>query len=160
MITMLDNIREKETLPVGIDDHDLPTRIAKQDEHVKFLREQHEILIRTIAEAEIDRDLLIKRAKEVCILEDDKYKLVDEPVYPKKHVDVEVLKKLCPTEHAQIVANLTAKAQQKLQDQMAKIQVTISQADVKAIIGSKSLLVQIIPEPKEPSYYNTVVVKK
>ena len=157
---MLDSITEKETLPKGPEDENIPTRIARLDAHVDFLYNQMEALKKEIEMIDVDRAMLIARAKELNITEDSAYKIISEPIYPKNHVDVEILKKLAPAEHASIVANLTKKAQDKLQEQMQKITVSISQADVKAVIGSKALLAQIIPEPREPSGFKTVIIKK
>ena len=157
---MLDSITEKEVIPKGQEDENIPTRIARLDAHADFLYNQMDALKKEIEMVDVDRAMLISRAKELNITEDSAYKIISEPIYPKKHVDVEILKKLAPAEHASIVANLTKKAQDKLQEQMQKITVSISQADVKAVIGSKTLLAQIIPEPKEPSGFKTVIVKK
>lgn len=157
---MLDSIHEKETLPRGAEDDILPTRIAKLDTHMDFLYNQMDALKKEIELCDVERGMLIARANELHISEDKDYKIVLTPIYPKKHVDVEALKRLAPVEHATIVANLTKKAQDKLQEQMQKIQVAISQADVKAVIGSKALLAQIIPEQTVPSEWKTVIVKK
>ena len=157
---MLDSITEKEVIPKGPEDENIPTRIARLDSHTDFLYNQMDALKKEIEMVGVDRAMLISRAKELNITEDSSYKIISEPIYPKKHVDVEILKKLAPAEHASIVANLTKKAQDRLQEQMQKITVSISQADVKAVIGSKALLAQIIPEPREPSGFKTVIVKK
>lgn len=157
---MLDHISEKESLPRGPEDDNLPTRIARLDAHADFLYNQMDALKKEIEMVDVDRAMLISMAKELNITEDESYKIVNEPIYPKKHVDVEVFKRVAPVEHAQVVANLTKKAQEKLQEQMQKITVSIAQADVKAVIASKALLAQIIPEPKEPSGWKTVIVKK
>jgi hypothetical protein len=156
----LDNIHEKELLPKGPEDEIIPTRIAKLDEHRKFLQSQVEHLQKEIADCDIDRELLLKRAKEVRIFEDLEYKIVEVPVYPKKHVDVEALKRLAPEKFILIEANLTEKAKDKLKAQMEKIQISIAQADVKAVISDKALLVQIIPEPTTPSGWTVSIVKK
>lgn len=157
---MLETISEIETLPKGLEDETLPTQIAKQETHIKFLKDQHEIMIRQIAEAELQRELLIKRAKEVRVFEDKEYKIVEVPVYPKKSVDVEALKRLAPDKHQLIVANLTSKAQDKIKIQLEKIQVFIAQADVKAVISDKVLLAQIIPEQTVPTGFEISIVKK
>lgn len=157
---MLENIQEKEILPKGLEDETIPTQIAKIDEHINFLREQHEVLIRDLACNESERERLIARAKEVRIFEDAAYKIVEIPVYPKKSVDVEALKRLAPDKHSMIVSNLTAKAQDKIKAQLDKIQVFIAQSDVKAVISDKVLLSQIIPEPTTPSRFDISIVKK
>ena len=157
---MLENIREPEVLPKGPEDEVIPTRIHEIDMRCDFIHDQMDALQRELQEADVERIRLINRAREVHIMEDFEYKIIEEPIYPKKHVDVEAFKRLAPTEHDQVVANLTKKATEKLQEQIQKIAVSISQADVKAVIASKGLLAQIIPEPKEPSGYRTVIVKK
>jgi hypothetical protein len=157
---MLDVISEKEVLPKGPEDEIIPTKIAQIDTHIKFLKDQHEALVRQIVEAECDRNLLISRAKELHITTDANYKIVEIPIYPKKAVDVEALKRLAPDKHALIVANLTSKAQDKIKLQLEKISVFIAQADVKAVISDKVLLAQIIPEPKAPSGYEVSVVRR
>lgn len=157
---MLENLKEHETLPVGDEDRIIPTRISKLDIHIKFLNDQLEQINNQIRDTKMDRDLLLKRAKECSITTDSEYKIIEVPIYPKKHVDVETLKRLALEKHEMIVLNLTAKAQDKLKEQMNKIQVSISQADVKnAVITDKGLLAQIIPEPKEPVGYEVSVVK-
>jgi hypothetical protein len=157
---MLENLREQETLPVGDEDRAIPTKVHERDVHIAFLIEQRDQLNRQIAEAEIDRRELLKRAKECHITTDAEYKIVEIPVYPKKHVDVEALKRLAPEKYNLIVQNLTSIAMDKLKDQMAKIQVTISQDAVKAVMTDKVLLKQIIPEQKVPERYDVSVVKR
>ena len=157
---MLDNIHEKEVLPKGPEDEIIPTRIAKIDQHVKFLNDQISALQKEVSEQTLERDMLLARAKEVRVFEDAEYKIVDIPIFPKKHVDVEALKRLAPEKHALIIQNLTSKAQDKLREQMAKVQVSIAQVDVRAVISDKVLLAQIIPEPTTPVGWNVSVVKK
>lgn len=108
----------------------------------------------------MDRDLLIKRAKEVHVSEDSEYRIVEVPVFAKKTVDVEALKRLAPDKHAMIVSNLTVKAQDKIKAQLDKISVYIAQSDVKAVISDKGLLAQIIPEQTKPTGWEISVVKK
>lgn len=156
----LDNIREKEILPKGPEDETIPTQIAKLDQHAEFLTSQLNALQQELSELSGDRERLLARAREVHVYEDPDYRLVDVPVFPKKHVDVEALKRLAPDKHALIINNLTSKAQDKLKEQMAKIQVSVAQSDVKAVISDKALLAQIIPEPTTPIGWNVSVVKK
>jgi len=156
----LDSYFEKETLPIGDDDLAIPSRVAKLDTHLKFLKDNLQQMEQQIKDEEFDRLQLLKRAKELHISDDGKYKIVEIPVYPKKHVDVEALKRLAPDKFDFINQNLISKAQDKLKEQMNKIQVSIAQADVKAVISNKGLLALIIPEPKEPIGYETSVVKR
>jgi hypothetical protein len=157
---MLNDIREKESLPKGTEDMDLPTQIAKVDGHLAFLKTEHDRLAAEEREFESERVRLIARAKEVRVFEDQNYKIIDCPVYQKKHVDVEVLKRLAPDKHNLIVQNLQSKAMDKLKEQMSKIQISIAQADVKAVISDKGLLAQIIPEQSVPIAWTISVVKK
>jgi len=157
---MLENSRVQETLPIGDEDRVIPTKVHEKDIHITFLKEQRDALSRQISEAEVDRDLLLKRAKECHITTDAEYKIVEIPVYPKKHVDVEALKRLAPEKYNLIVQNLTSIAMDKLKEQMSKIQVTISQDAVKAVMKDKVLLAQVIPEQTVPERYEVSVVKR
>jgi predicted metal-dependent hydrolase len=159
-MTMLENIHEKENLPRGPEDDVIPTRIAKLNEHRKYLEQQIDTLKRDIAGVDVDVRLLLGRAKELHIAEDLEYKIIEIPHYPNKHVDVEALKRLAPDRYNSIVANLTEIAKDKLKAQMEKIQVSIAQSDVKAAIRDKALLVQIIPEQTTPDRYDISVVRK
>jgi hypothetical protein len=149
-----------EPLPKGKEDENIPSQIARLDEHITFLESQIAALKEDIKMSNIDKDALIKRADELHITDDGVYKIIREPVYPKKHVDVEALKRLAPDKHNLIVQNLQSKAMDKLKEQMNKIQISIAQADVKAVISDKAMLAMVIPEPKEPSGWNIVVVKR
>lgn len=157
---MLDSITEKETLPRGPEDDIIPTRIAKLDEHADFLESQMDALKKEIEMIDVERTMLLNRAKELGITEDFEYKIVQEPVYPKKHVDVEVLKRLANDKYLLIQQNIYSRVQDKVSAEVQKMMTYISQADVKAVIHDKGLLAQIIPEPKEPSGYKTIIVKK
>lgn len=157
---MLDNISEKEILPVGDEDRLIPTKVHEKDIHIAFLNDQRDQLSRQISKAEVERRELLKRAKECNITTDAEYKIVEVPIYPNKHVDVEALKRLAPDKYNLIVQNLTSIAMDKLKEQMQKIQVKIAQSDVKAVLKDKVLLAQIIPEVKEPSGYEVSVVKR
>lgn len=157
---MLENPRDHETLPVGDEDRTIPTKVHEKDIHIQFLKEQRDALSKQISEAEIDRDLLLKRAKECNITTDAEYKIVEIPIYPRKHVDVEALKRLAPDKYSLIVQNLTSRAMDKLKEQMSNIQVTISQDAVKAVTKDKVLLAQVIPEPTIPERYEISVVKR
>lgn len=157
---MLDNISEKETLPRGPEDDIIPTRIAKLDEHADFLESQMDALKKEIEMIDVERTMLLNRAKELGITEDFEYKIVQEPVYPKKHVDVEVLKRLANDKYLLIQQNIYSRVQDKVSAEVQKMMTYISQADVKAVIHDKGLLAQIIPEPKEPDGYKTIIVKK
>jgi hypothetical protein len=157
---MLDNIAEKEILPVDDMDRAIPSQVAQIDTHIKFLKEQHEQLIRDIAIAESDRNALLARAKECHIVEDATYKIVEVPIYPKKRVDIEALHRLAPDRYDTIQQNIYIKLQDKLASETQRTMSFISQADVKAVIKDKVILMQIIPEPKEPSGYEISVVKK
>jgi hypothetical protein len=157
---MLDNISEKETLPRGPEDDIIPTRIAKLDEHADFLESQMDALKKEIEMIDVERTMLLNRAKELGITEDFEYKIVQEPVYPKKHVDVEVFKSIAPERYNLVVAAIHARLKDKMDAEIAKANSFISQSDVKAVVREKGMLAQIIPEPKEPSGYKTIIVRK
>jgi hypothetical protein len=155
----LDNIMEKEMLPVGDEDKTLPTKIYEIDEHIRFLHDQLAILSDQFDSAKQDRLALIARAKECHITDDGRYKIVEIPIYPKKRVDVTVLKKY-QDKYALIVANIKSRIQDKAAMEIEKADVVISQADVKAVVRDKALLSMIIPEPSEPERYETTVVRR
>jgi len=157
---MLDNIQETEFLPADENDLKIPSRVAALDTHIGYLKSQLAQMEQNIADAESDRKDLLKRAKELNITTDDVYKIIESPIYPKKHVDIEALKRLAPEKFALINQNLVSKAEDKLKEQMNKIQVSIAQADVKAVITDKKLLAAIIPEPKDPIGWEVSVVKR
>jgi hypothetical protein len=157
---MLDNIQEKEILPADDSDRIIPTRIAKLDTHIAFLDDQISRLNEEIRNTRIDRDLLISRAKELHITTDKEYKIIEVPVYEKKRVDIEALKRMAADKYALIIANISAKLEDDIAAKKAKAATFISQADVKAVIKDKAVLAQVIPEPKEPSGYNVTVVKR
>jgi hypothetical protein len=159
-MTMLENINEAEVLPRGPEDDVIPTRIAKLNEHRKYLESTIATLQKEISGNDVEIHSLLKRAKDLNIAEDLEYKIVSIPHYPNKKVDVEVLKRLAPDKHEKIVANLTEIAQDKLKAQMEKIQVSITQDAVKAFIKDKMLLTQIIPEQTVPDRYDVSVVRK
>jgi hypothetical protein len=158
-IMTLDNIMEKETLPVGDEDKTLPTQVAELDEHIKFLNDQMAVLSAEIRSAGFDRAALIARAKECHITDDGRYKIVEIPIYPKKRVDVAILKKY-QDKYALIVANIKSRIQDKAAMEIEKADVFISQADVKAVVRDKALLSMIITEPSEPERYETTVVRR
>jgi hypothetical protein len=157
---MLDNIQDKETLPADDTDRIIPTRIAKFDMHVRFLEDQIDQIRRDIASTQVDRKLLLARAKELNITTDKEYKIIEIPLYEKKHVDIDALVRLVPEKYALIVANIESKLEDDIAATKAKAASFISQADVKAVIKDKATLAQVIPEPKEPMGYETTVVKR
>ena len=157
---MLDNLMEKETLPASPSEQTLPTTIANTDTHIKLLKENLLHLQQQIADAESDRVIMLKRAKELNITDDGAYKIIEVPVYPKKKVDVEMLKKLEPNRYEQILSNIRSRIQDKINGEMDKAEGFVSQADVKSVIRDKAVLARIIPEPKEPIGYEVNVVRR
>ena len=155
----LDNIMEKETLPVDDMDKRIPSRVAELDMHIQFLRENRERLNMQIDSAVMDRAFLLKRAKECNITDDGNYKIVEIPVYPKKRVDVTVLKKY-QDKYDLIVANIKSRISDKAAAEITKADTFISQADVKAVIRDKAILAMVIPEPTEVVGYEVSVVKR
>jgi hypothetical protein len=112
-----------------------------------------------IASVEADRLALFKRAKEINVVMDEHYKIVEVPIYPKKRVDVERLKRY-PEKYALIVQNIQSKIKDKAEMEIRKADVYISQADVKAVVKDKSILAMVIPEQGEPERWEPEVVKR
>jgi hypothetical protein len=75
-------------------------------------------------------------------------------------VDVAVLKERFSDKYDQILANIRERIKDKINAEMDKAAVSISQADVKAVVRDKFALMQIIPEPTEPERYEVSVVKR
>lgn len=157
---MLDNIREKETLPKGPEDEIIPTRIAAIEEHEKYLQKHIADLNAELSRAASEKDMLLKRAEELGISEDMEYRIVKVPVYPKKRVDVEWLKQNVPDAYDRIVGNILARIQEKAAADRERSAMFIAQADVKAVIRDKSTLAMAIPEPKEPDGFVISIVRK
>ena len=156
----LDSYMEKETLPADAMDMLIPTQVSKLDIHISFLKENLLHLEAQIKDAEFDRTELLKRAKDLNITDDGTYKIIETPVYPKKRVDVEKLKKLEPDRYKQILANIRSRIQDKINAEIDKADGFISQADVKSVIRDKAVLAMVIPEPSEPIGYETSVVRR
>lgn len=159
MIAMLDTRTEKETLPKCNDDLTIPTKAAFLETHINYLNEQIKILQGEVALAEIDKATLLKRAKEVGVTEDSQYKIVEVPVYPKKRVDVERLKRY-KDKYDLIIQNIKSRIADKADSDLQKADVFISQADVKAVIRDKATLAMVIPEQTEIERWETTIVKK
>jgi hypothetical protein len=155
----LENIMEKEILPIDDMDKQIPTRIAELDTHIQFLRENAARLQAQIESAAMDRVILLKRAKECNITDDGNYKIIEIPLYPKKRVDVTILKKY-QDKYDLIVANIKSRISDKAAAEITKADSFISQADVKAVIRDKAILSMVIPEPSEIVGYEVNVVKR
>lgn len=157
---MLDNIRNKETLPKGPEDEIIPTRIAAIEEHEKYLQKHIADLNAELSRAASEKDMLLKRAEELGISEDMEYRIVKVPVYPKKRVDVEWLKQNVPDAYDRIVGNILVRIQERAAADRERSAMFIAQADVKAVIRDKSTLAMAIPEPKEPDGFVISIVRK
>lgn len=157
---MLDNIRNKETLPKGPEDEIIPTRIAAIEEHEKYLQKHIVDLNAELSRAASEKDMLLKRAEELGISEDMEYRIVKVPVYPKKRVDVEWLKQNVPDAYDRIVGNILVRIQERAAADRERSAMFIAQADVKAVIRDKSTLAMAIPEPKEPDGFVISIVRK
>jgi len=156
---MLDSLSEIETLPKSSDDLVIPTKVAKLDLHLKYLKDQQARMNEEIASVELDRAALLKRAKEINVVADEDYKIIEVPIYPKKRVDVERLKQY-PEKYALIVQNIQSRIKDKAEMEIQKADVFISQADVKAVVKNKAMLVMVIPEPTEVERWEAEVVKR
>jgi len=157
---MLDSIMEKETLPVCDEDRAIPTKIAKLDTHIKYLRTQLAAMEFEISEREMDRKMLFARAKECNITTDDSYKIVEVPIYPKKKVDIELLKKNYEEKYNLILANKQSAFEDAMKAEKDKLALGITQADLKAVVKGKADLAMLIPPQKVPERYEVSVVKR
>lgn len=157
---MLDNIRDVETLPADDNDRLIPTRLSVIDSDIKFIKDNIERMQEQLKDKEFDRGALIKRAKELNITTDKEWKIVEVPIYPKKRVDVDKLKKLEPERYLQILSNIKSRLNDKINAEMEKVDTFVSQSDVKSVIRDKAILAMVIPEPKEPVGYEVSVVKR
>jgi hypothetical protein len=157
---MLDNPYAVEKLPTQDIDLIIPTRVAELDSNLSIAKDQLALMESRIREMELDRNTLLVRAKELNITTDANYKIVEIPVYPKKKVDVKKLQQLEPDRYKQILANIRSRIQDKINAEIDKAEVFISQADVKSVIRDKNILAMIIPEPTEPIGYEISVVRR
>jgi len=156
---MLDTLTERETLPKSDSDLTIPTKVADLEIHITYLNDQIKILQGEVALAEVDKAALLKRAKEVHVVEDSQYKIVEVPVYPKKRVDVERLKRY-KDKYDLIIQNIRSRIADKADSDLQKADVFISQADVKAVIRDKATLAMVIPEQTNVERWETTIVKK
>lgn len=157
---MLDNPYAVETLPASDVDLIIPTRVAELDSNLAIAKEQLAIMESRIHEMELDRSILISRAKELSITTDANWKIIEIPVYAKKKVDVKKLQALEPDRYKQILGNIRARIQDKINAEIDKAETFISQADVKSVIRDKAILAMVIPEPTEPIGYEISVVRR
>jgi predicted metal-dependent hydrolase len=160
MTTEEERLTTCEVLPMLDSERNLPTQIHELDEKIEWLQGELANIQTQIADTAVDRNLLIRRAREIPRLDDGVYKIVDIPIYPKKHVDVTVLKERFSDKYDQILSNIRERIKDKINAEMDKAAVSISQADVKAVVRDKFALMQIIPEPTEPERYEVSVVKR
>ena len=153
-----ENLKE-EPLPADESDLSIPTRLAKGDAHRKFLESQIAALQESISQSLVEREELLQRAKTLRICEDANYKIVEVPIYPKKRVDVNALKRF-PDKYQLILANISSRIKDKAEMESQKAESFISQSDVKAVIRDKATLAMVIPEVSEPSGWEISLVKK
>jgi hypothetical protein len=157
---MLDNPYAVEELPTHDIDLIIPTRVAELDSNIRLAKEAIATMESRLHDMEVDRDIMLKRAKELHISDDGMWKIIEIPLYPKKKVDVARLKQLAPDRFEQIIDNIRARLVDKITAEQAKAESFISQADVKIVIRDKAMLAMIIPEPSEPIGYEISVVKR
>lgn len=160
VIRMLENPYAIEELPACDIDLIIPTRVYELDSNIRLAKEAIATMEARLHEMEVDRNGMLKRAKELSITDDGSYKIIEIPVYAKKKVDVEKLKKLEPERYKQILGNIRARIQDKINAEIDKAEVFISQADVKSCIRDKAILAMVIPEPTEPIGYEVSVVRR
>jgi hypothetical protein len=157
---MLDNPYAVEELPTQDIDLIIPTRVAELDSNIRLAKEAIATMESRLHDMEVDRGIMLKRAKELAITTDANWKIIEVPIYPKKKVDVSKLKQLAPDRFNQIIDNIRARLVDKITAEQAKAETFISQADVKIVIRDKAMLAMIIPEPSEPIGYEISVVKR
>lgn len=157
---MLDNIREVETLPADDNDRLIPTRLSVIDSDIKFIKDNIERMQEQLRGKEFDRGALIKRAKELNITTDKEWKIVEIPIYPDKHVDVEYLKTHYKEKYDLILKIAESRLADKIKKETEKSMGNIIQSDVKAIIRDKVTLSLVIPPQQVPSKYEYSVVKR
>ena len=149
-----------EPLPVSEKEKTIPTQIHTLDIHISLLKENLAHLQAQVNDAESDRRILISKAKEYHITTDSNYKIVEIPLYPKKHVDVELLRTKYEDKYTLIIANKRAQLRDKIESETQKLLDVITQADLKAVVKDKAALAMLIPEPKEPSGFEVNVVRR
>lgn len=157
---MLDNLMEKETLPISDQDLTIPTRVSQIDTDIVFIQKTIADLQSQLNDKISDRNTLLARAKDMHITTDKEWKIVEVPVYPKKHVDVELLKKQYKEKYDLIIANRESTYRDKLDAERSKILTDITQADLKAVVKDKGLLAMLIPEQTIPKQIEYSVVKR
>lgn len=157
---MLDNPYAVETVPACDIDLIIPTRVAELDSNIRLAKEAIATMEERLHDMEVDRYIMLKRAKELAITTDASYKIIKIPVYAKKRVDVKKLQHLEPDRYKLILANIRARIQDKINAEIDKAETFITQADVKAVVRDKITLSLVIPEPSEPIGYTTSVVKR
>ena len=119
---------KSEPLPADESDLLIPTRLAQNKEHREFLESQILALKDSIAQSLVESEELLQRAKSLRIFEDSNYKIVEVPVYPKKRVDVDALKKFSD-KYQQILSNIASRIKDKAEMESQKAELFISQAD-------------------------------
>jgi hypothetical protein len=152
--------QDKQILPLLDSEKTLPTQIHEVDEKIEWLKSELANIQKQISEAQLDRTMLIKRAKEVVCLDDGNYKIVDIPIYPNKRVDVERLRAIAPEKYEQILSNIRSRLQDEIAAKQDKAGSFVSQSDVKAVIKDKGIIAQVIPEPSAPERWEVSVVKR
>ena len=157
---MLDNPYAVETVTASDIDLTIPTRVAELDSNLVIAKELLAIMECRIREMEVDRFILITRAKELSITTDANWRIVEVPVYAKKKVDVKKLQALEPDRYKQILGNIRARIPDKINAEIDKAETFISQADAKSVIRDKAILAMVIPEPMEPIGYEVRVMRR
>jgi predicted metal-dependent hydrolase len=160
MTTEEERLTTAEVLPMLDSEKNLPTQIHELDEKIEWLQGELANIQKQIADTTVDRNLLIRRAKEIPRLDDGMYKIVDIPIYPKKRVDVEILRRDYKDKYDKIIGNIRERLKDKIDSELDKAETFISQADVKSVCNDKVVLMRVIPEPTVPERYEVSVVKR
>jgi predicted phage-related endonuclease len=149
-----------ELLPVCEADRSIPTELARIDAAILDRNKSIVLIEQEISSMKYDRECLLKRAKEVHVVEDMNYKIVEIPVYKKNRVAVDVLKNQFHDIYEKVRANIETRLQESHMKDLEKIDTFIPQADVKAVTMDKMVLSKVIPPNTEIEGVMVSIVRK
>ena len=139
----------KEPLPICDEDRSIPTRIAELDSQIYAIKLSIGIANEKISGLMFDRESLLKRAKEVHVVEDKQFKIVEIPVYKKNFVRVDILQMEYRDIYDKVMWGIAQKLTEKHNAEFEKYKTFIPQADVKAVTTDKMVLAKVIPPNTE-----------
>jgi hypothetical protein len=150
----------KEPLPICDEDRIIPTKLVRIDTCIKERNLAIMEIELQIAGLTYEKECLLKRAKEVHIVEDRNYKIVEIPVYKKNRVIVDVLKNQFGDIYEKVRTNIEHRLQEQHMKDLEKIDTFIPQADVKAVTTDKMVLAKVIPPNTEVEGIVVSLVRK